>query len=304
MRFGDLPPRIRAEVEARAGADIVAAADQVGGFSPGAAARLRLADGSRIFVKAAGAGLNPRTPEMYREEVRTLAALPPAAPTPRLLWAYDDGDWVALGMEDIEGRQPHLPWRRHELDRVLAALDRMAAALTPAPAGAADVRDSMAELFSGWRTLAGDPPADLDEWTRRHLTRLAELEERWPAYAGGDTLLHLDLRADNLLVDLDGGVWVVDWGQAARGAAWIDTVLFVASVIRDSPVDPDALLRSCALGASAPAAGVDAVVCALAGYFAQRSRQPAPPGLPTLREFQRPYAASTLTWVRRRTGWT
>jgi hypothetical protein len=41
----------------------------------------------------------------------------------------------------------------------------------------------------------------------------------------------------------------------------------------------------------------------LAGYLAQRSRQPAPPGLPTPREFQRSCAASALTWLRRRTGW-
>ena len=275
----------------------------MGGFSPGAAARLLLADGSRIFVKAAGAELNPKTPNMYRDEARALAALPTAVPAPRLLWTYDNGDWVALGIEDIDGRQPQVPWRNDELHRVLDAYEKMAAVLTPTPPGFADVRHTHAKTLSGWRTLAADPPADLDVWTRRNLGRLADLEARWPDYAGGDTLLHLDLRADNLLLDRAGRVWIVDWAHTTIGAAWVDFVLFLISVIRDSAVDPDELLRSCALGRSAPSTGVDALVCAFAGYFTERSRQPAPPGLPTLRSFQESHAHSTLAWLRQRTGW-
>lgn len=303
LSFSDLPPRIRAEIEARTGAAVVEAADQVGGFSPGAAARLRLADGGRIFVKAAGTELNPQTPGMYRDEARALAALPPSAPAPRLLWTYDDGDWVVLSIEDIDGRQPYVPWRDDELDRMIGAVEELAAALTPAPPGFAEVRRTLAGPLSGWRTFAAEPPGDLDDWSRRNLDRLAELEALWPDQAGGDTLLHLDLRADNLLVDRTGRVWMVDWAHTATGAAWIDLVLFLVSVIRDTEADPDELLRSCALGRSAPVAGVDALVCAFAGYLAERSRRPAPPGLPTVRAFQASYAQSTLEWVRRRTGW-
>jgi hypothetical protein len=57
------------------------------------------------------------------------------------------------------------------------------------------------------------------------------------------------------------------------------------------------------MSSSPPAAGVDALVCAFAGYLTERSRQPAPPGLPTIRSFQASYAESTIDWLRRRTGW-
>ncbi|MGH3381331.1 MAG: hypothetical protein ACRDP6_42030 [Actinoallomurus sp.] len=82
----DLPEHIRATVEARAGAAVVAARDQRGGFSPGTAARLLLADGSRLFVKALGPSGNSNTAAMHRAEARTLAALPPGVPAPRPLW--------------------------------------------------------------------------------------------------------------------------------------------------------------------------------------------------------------------------
>ncbi len=60
-------------------------------------------------------------------------------------------------------------------------------------------------------------PARLDRWSARHLDRLAELEEEAPAAAAGDTLLHLDLRADNLLLTPDRVV-VVDCPHARVGA--------------------------------------------------------------------------------------
>src|SRR5438552_9903126 len=39
----------------------------------------------------------------------------------------------------------------------------------------------------------------LDPWSRLHLDQLADLEATWADHAAGDTLLHADLRADNLL---------------------------------------------------------------------------------------------------------
>src|SRR4029079_7016735 len=45
---------------------------------------------------------------------------------------------------------------------------------------------------------------------------------------------------------------------------------------------------------------VDAMVAALAGFFVQRASLPAPPGLPTLREFQYAQGIESLSWLRRR----
>jgi len=51
----------------------------------------------------------------------------------------------------------------------------------------------------------------------------------WAEHAAGDTLLHADIRADNLLITSRDPV-VIDWPWACRGAAFVDPVLFAPSV--------------------------------------------------------------------------
>src|SRR6185437_5917666 len=97
---------VRAAVEGIVGGPVVAAQTQRGGFSPGTADRVRTADGRRAFVKAVSPAQNEFSAVLHRREAVVTAALPGYAPTPRLLGCYDDGDWVALVLEDIDGRHP------------------------------------------------------------------------------------------------------------------------------------------------------------------------------------------------------
>nr|WP_236070705.1 hypothetical protein [Streptomyces polyasparticus] len=136
MDWREIPAPVREALELQLGTQVVEASTQSGGFSPGVAARLRLADGSRAFAKAGCAEVNAHSVTMHRAEIANAALLPPGAPVPRLLGSYDDGQWVALLFEDVEGRQPHVPWVPEELDRVMAAVGRLSESLTPAPAGA------------------------------------------------------------------------------------------------------------------------------------------------------------------------
>lgn len=298
-----VPPHVRTALAERLGAPVSAARDLPGGFSPGAAARLDLGDGRRVFVKAVSAGQNPRSPDLYRREAQVAAVLPTAARAPRLRAAYDDGDWVALAFDFVSGRHPRLPWTDDDLAVVLPALERLAGALTPAPNWAPPIAVEFSDDFAGWRRLASTPPDDLPSWAARHLTELADLEATWPAAVAGDTLLHLDLRGDNLLITADRQVIVIDWSAPCAGAAWADLVAFLLNPALHGGHHPEALLAGTALGRSAPPSGVTALVCAAAGYFAARSRQPAPPGLPTIRRFQRAQERVALDWLAVRTGW-
>ena len=303
-----MPATLRRAVQAGLGSRVVEAATQPGGFSPGVAARLLLADGRRAFVKAVGPQPNPESPDLHRAEARIAAALPAAAPAPRLLAAYDQDGWVALVFEDIDGVPPRQPWRHDELGRVLAALTDMAAVLTPAPIDAPVLADRLDAQFRGWRGLAAaqaagqDPLPWLDPWARRHLDRLVELEARWPAAAAGTTLLHADLRADNLLLT-PTRVVVVDWPWAAVGAAWIDLLFLLPSVGMQGGPDPEALFADHPVARDAAPGAVLPVLAALTGFFLSGSRQPAPPGLPTLRAFQAAQGAVALAWLRRRADW-
>jgi aminoglycoside phosphotransferase (APT) family kinase protein len=308
LAWADAPAWLRAEVAARLGGEVVEAATQPTGFSPGLAVRLRLADGRRAFVKAVGPEPNPDSPGIHRGEARTMAALPRSAPAPRLLWSLDRHGWVALAFEDVDGAPPTLPWRPGELRRVLAMVAELAAALTPAPPGFPPIAERLGDVFDGWRDLAGarasgdDDLAGLDPWAARHLDRLADLEAGWPAATGGRTLLHADLRADNLLLT-PTRVVAVDWPYACVGAAWVDLLLLLPSVSMQGGPDPEPTFAAHPVAAGADPPAVTTTLAAWAGFLIGGSRLPPPPGLPNLRAFQLGQGMVALDWLRHRTGW-
>lgn len=303
LAWAELPEAVRAGVEEVLGAAVVEARSQAGGFSPGSADRVVTADGRRAFVKAVGSAVNADSPGIHRREVRVTGALPAAAPAPRLLGSYDDGDWVALVLEDVEGRQPQVPWRRDDLDRVVPALEGMSRALAGVPlADVPRLDDEVAEDFTAWDRLADEPPPDLDPWAARHLDGLAALGRRSVQALAGDTLVHGDLRADNLLL-ASGRVVVVDWPWASLGAGWADLVFFALNPALYGGHDPDLLLGRAELLRDVDPDDVTAVVAGMAAYFAEACRRPAVERMPTIRAFQRAQADVCLAWVRRRTGW-
>jgi aminoglycoside phosphotransferase (APT) family kinase protein len=294
-----VPGSVRDAVEGALGARVVESRTQPGGFSPGVAARLRLEDGRRAFVKAVGSEPNPDSPDLYRDEARVAAVLPSETPAPGFLFAYDDGDWVALGFEDVPGGEPELPWRGDDLERVLAALTELSAALTPAPLEVSTFAERFGDMLRGWRRLAAERTGELDPWTEERLDLLAELEAGWEDASAGETLLHADVRADNVLLTPERVVFV-DWPYASLGAPWIDLLAFLPSVAMQGGPKPWEIFDGHPVARDAPREQVDAVVAALAGFFVQRGTLPPPPGLPTLREFQRAQGIEALAWLRRR----
>jgi aminoglycoside phosphotransferase (APT) family kinase protein len=300
----ELPEAVRCWAQEVLGSAVAGAVSQPGGFSPGAACRLTLADGSRAFLKAVSASANPDSPQLHRSEAAVSAALPAQVPAPALLGSYDDGEWVALLFADVDGRHPAQPWQLPDLGRVISALDAMHQLLTPSPVDLVPtVQQKYQRTLSGWRNLAAAGDGDLDDWSRRNLHTLADLEAGWEAAAAGSTLLHNDVRADNVLITADKVVFV-DWPAACTGAPWFDVVAFAPSVVMQGGPEPDWVLASSRTGSAADPDAVTAVVAAIAGYFTWQALQPPPRGLPTVRAFQAAQGVPARAWLRRRTGWS
>jgi hypothetical protein len=303
----ELPRAVRREIEGHLGSEVQRVESIPHGFSPGVGVRLFLQNGRRAFAKAASADWNRDTIRAHRQESRISAGLPPQAHAPRLMHTYDDGEWVVLVFEDVGGRPPHVPWRQPELDRVLDTLADMAAALTPSPIEIEPLVGSDSEL-SDLRTLhqlrstGQDSLSDLDPWFVRHLDRLVELEMQVPAAAAGETLLHADIRADNILLT-ENRVWLVDWPHAGRGAAWIDLLGMLPSVAMQHGPDPERTFTNHPVAEAADPDAVTVVLAALTGLFLGDGRRPDPPGLPTVRAFQRGQGAESLKWLKQRTRW-
>lgn len=308
LAWADLPRRVRRTIADLAHAEVVSERSATNGFSPGYASLLELTDGTDVFVKAVSPDQNPHSPELARAEMTVARALPPGVAAPELLWSFDDGTWVILGYEAVEGRVPVHPWDRDELSVVLDALHDLATGPVPAPGALRPAEALVEELARSWVALLDDGPgleravdavgAD-GPWLREHLDDLAAAAGTAPAAARGTSLVHGDLRADNVLLAEDR-VWLVDWPHAATGgAAWLDLALMLPSVAMQGGGDPDTLFRSRPTGRDADADALRAVLAATAGFLLHGSVQPPPPGIANLRPFQHAQAVATLDWLRR-----
>ena len=288
------PVRARAE-QIIGGGRVVEARSQPGGFSAGSADRVRTESGRRAFVKAVTPALNQRSAELARQEMRITAALPEHAPVPRMLGGFDTGEWVVLILEEIAGAHPRTPWVDVEIDAAVAALRELADALTPAPlTDLPTTFEQLADDFCGWDKIAEAPPPGLDRWAADHLPELRRAAARGlAALRGGETLTHCDIRDDNLLVREDGRVVVVDWPWGAVGPDWLDRLLLGLHIVVAGG-DPARAL-----------AGIDPQVvkdvgAGVTGLFEHVWRLPDPPGIPTVRAFQRVQAEALRPWLRSR----
>jgi hypothetical protein len=302
ISWTDLPGQVQAGIEQILGAPVVEATGQQGGFSPGTADRILTASGRRAFVKAVGPQLNEHSPAIHRKEAAIAAALPDSVPTPSLIGTFDDGDWVALVLTDVEGRHPHIPWQSAELSLVLDALLKLSrTSVPPELEHLPRLQHELTQAFQGWSRIKAAPPEDCDPWILENLDILEQLAESGLKDLAGESLVHTDIRADNLLITADNGAVLVDWPWACIGSPWVDalTLLINARVFAPS-FDADSLLQSHEAFAPASAASVNRVLSGLAAYFTDAARQPPPPGLPTLRAFQRRQGEAVVRWLRER----
>jgi hypothetical protein len=305
--WASVPPGVRASIEDRLGAPLASAYSQEGGFSPALAARLVLGDERRVFVKAIGPDASSGAPggqSSYRREARITAALPSSVPAPALIDSWEAEGWVILCFQDIAGTNPVLPWQDDQLARALGTLTALAGALTPSPV------DAPAAATPGgsdhWRQLASEPLSvaslpGLDPWVQQNLDVLVDLEASSEGAAAGDTLVHFDLRADNIFLN-GRDVFFVDWPHARTGATWLDLAYFLPSVAMQGGPSPNELFWERPLSRGAQRHDVSSVAAGLAGFMLHGATRPAPPGIPTLRKFQLAQDQQAVLWLRQLTS--
>ena len=297
LEWQHLPPELRAVVEQRIGVPVAEAHSQTSGFTPGFASVLVGTDGSRHFVKAASVRAQRVFADSYREEARKLAALPDGVPAPRLLWVHDRDDWVALGIEHVESRAPRRPWTDEDLAASLAMLATTAEVLTPPPAGL--------ELATFAAELA-DWPAYWDyaraTFVLPHGDEAAALAARFAEVTDGATVVHTDVRDDNILVRPDGTAVLCDWNWPVVGAAWLDSLLLLIGP-RGDGLDVEEVLATHPTFAGLDPEAVDVVLALVIGYFLKSADDPVPSSSPFIREHQRWQGDVLWDWLCERRGW-
>jgi hypothetical protein len=303
-----MPEHVQAWVAETLGSPVVTAADQVGGMSPGCASRLVCADGTRAFVKAVGTELNPLTPTLFRREITALELIGSHDLWADMLAAYDDGDWVAVLLEDVDGRHPDLD-DDATMDTLLRETERLAVVLAervpdpPAPdadRGLGDLRAAFGRWADALARAEELPVELLPDWIRRDTGTWEPLVRGLAEHEVG--LVHWDIRNDNLLERPTGELVFLDWGACSVGPHWVDPLLARLERV-ESPWFDDSLASSPALAAAGDIA-VDAWLVGFASFLAWRAHTVVDVNLPTLNDFRITESRRMLVGAERRLGIT
>lgn len=244
---------------------------------------------------------------LLRAERNINAAIPAHPHVPRLLHWVDevvgDDEWVALVFEAVSGSPPPLPWDRQDAVLVLRSLEELSESLTPAPIPTPTLPDLMASMADSWAKAEKDASPVLAGWDQERLPELNDLAQLAGTRGGlmaGAALLHVDLRADNLVIDRSGSsphVWFVDWSWACVGPRWVDAALLSLDFAAYGDHRPEGLLAEANVTLRPEA--LHALLAGLAGNWALALSEPAAPGMGGLREFQRRFFDATVDWLQR-----
>ncbi len=178
----------------------------------------------------------------------------------------------------------------------------MADGAHPGAGGAGAAETSRTSSPAGRRTgtscaLTGPDLPGLAE----HLDEAAALAARFAEVAAGSTVVHTDIRDDNLLLTRRRPGAAVRLELAGRRRAWLDTVFLMIGP-RGDGLDVDALLAASPLTRDVPAESIDVVIALVTGYFLMSAAQPVPPTSPYIRDAQRWQGEVCWGWLASAAG--
>jgi hypothetical protein len=257
------------------------------GYTPARRMIVELADGTTVFAKQA---VNEYTAGELRREHANYLRLD-ASFMPRLRGWDDDGSVEPiLVLDDLSGAHWPPPWRPDQVRQVLDTIT--AIGRQPVPDGMPALVES--SIGGGWQAVAEDPEPflSLGLCTRAGLNWMLPtmLEASAAAKLSGDSVVHLDVRSDNLCFSGDRTVFV-DWNHSCLANPELDRAAFLPSVHAEGGPRPDDV------------ADIDiTLVAVVAGFFAARAGLPPVPDAPGVRPIQRKQLEVALPWAIRSLG--
>ena len=241
-------------------------------------------DGTTAFVKA---GAEEITSGFLRDELRFYERV--RAPFMPELLGLDGGDPPLLVIEDLSAARWPPPWDDRAIEKVRETLAAVSA--TPPPDWVEPIAVERDWLLGGWADVEADPEPFMGlalcsaEWLDRALPVLRAAAESAPIE--GDSLLHLDVRSDNICLTERGAV-LVDWNLVHTGNPDLDIAAWLPSLHAEGGPAPERLLS-----------GAGGLAAALAGFFLSRAGLPPPPTAPRVREVQLAQGEVALGWACR-----
>lgn len=256
------------------------------GYTPAQRLLVDFEDGSTAFAKVA---VNESTAKWLAVEHLVYSQVEGSF-LPRFL-GYDDAEPALLLLEDLREAHWPPPWPDGSVAAVLGALEKIAA--TWPPHGVPSTEIYREEILEGWALVEQDPGPFLSfelcsrEWLADGLPTLLEAARTAPIK--GESLLHFDVRSDNIALQGDRAV-LVDWNWACIGNPLLDRATWAPSLHVEGGPPPEELVPECPPGFPA----------LLAGFWAARIGLPPPEGAaPGLRDLQLAQLRVVLPWAVR-----
>ena len=259
---------------------------QGGGYTPATRLIVTLQDGATIFVKV---GVTALTANWLRQEHFVYENLSGAFIPDYVGWD-DDGDQPILAIADLSGAFWPPLWSEERVQQVLDALSAISGESIPQITSLS----SDSGLTECWADVAQDPKPFLslglatEAWLEAVLPTLLALP--YNDIIQGTSLLHLDVRSDNICFVGDRAL-LIDWNNACYGNPDLDIAAWLPSLAAEGGPLPETIL---------PDSGTLSAL--ISGYMASKAGLPRIPDAPHVRDIQLTQAKTALPWTVRALG--
>ncbi len=221
------------------------------GYTHNERAVATLKGGRTVFAKQA---VDETTAAWLRKERRLYEALRNQPFVPGVV-SWIDSELPILVLEDLTGATWPPPWDSMQIDAVLSALAELASCRPPD--GLTQVAEGE-QPNGGWDRVLAEPSEFLSlglcdaEWLDRAGPILCAAAAAAPL--AGDSLLHCDVRSDNLCFRR-GAALLVDWNLASIGNSQFDVAFWLPSLTAENGPLPEVVMPACPPELSAYVAG-------------------------------------------------
>ena len=234
---------------------------------------------------------------------------------PKFIGAVSLSGWGLIFLEDLSHGRKTPPWEGDDAFNVVDRLADFHMSSTKefpswVPGGEhSDVKDTdFSDLF--WVNLGESQslvdgfcslfvePREAGPWIENMLPSFIEYEKKTLEVKGPKSLLHADLRSDNIIFDGDLPVFL-DWSNLSIGPSFLDLCCFIPSCSGEGGPKPHKLIKRYeeAIGFSYDIEDLKAGSAFITGFFADRAHLPPIKELPRLRYVQKLQLGAALHWI-------
>ncbi len=295
-----VPQELRRRIDQALGSPVVRGTRVWGSYGPGPSYRLLLADGRRAFIKAIWPESNAFQVSAFHREIRVYRLLESQIRpwAPEFIAEVQFEDWHAILLEDL-GPKTAPPWRPIDARTVAQGLAEfhLSTAGVALPGELLTVEEFRILEANFWKNkpslddlkgLAGisGQPKEAMAWLEDNFETLQSASNNLTDPTARHTLLHLDVRSDNLRV-VNGAARFFDWPFAGIGPPELDAIIFAPSVEAEGGPDAATVLDWYSAVSQLESELLASAAAVCSGFLAGLCWQPEVPGLPRLRQWQR-----------------